>query len=473
MRAEPVLTCSCNMETPRIGRIFLAAIAANLSAFAVGTCLGWTSPVGVKLKADDTKDSPLAFRIGSYEDAWISSILALGALAAPFFAGPLADRIGRKWTLISSSIFLIVAFILMIIAHKVWVLLLGRILQGFGAGFVMTIIPMYVGEIATDNERGATGSLMQLFLVSGILYVYAIGPYVSYQVLQWLCLLLPLIFDVVFCFMPESPYYLASKDRNIEALHSLKFLRGHKSADNVKEEMTTIQNMVEESMSNKASFKDLFTNAGNRKALIITSGLVAFQQLSGINVVLFNAQSIFKIAGTDLDPAIATIIVGAVQAGASALTLLLVNRLARKFILLISAAGMCLALAALGVSFYIKLELEDISEVLWLPVAALILYTIAYCIGFGPLPWVVCGEMFTPNIKSKASSICTSTCWTLGFLVAYSYPLLANLGPQYAFWLFAIFCAVAFLFTLFIVVETKDLSLQQIQDKLNEVRNDE
>lgn len=84
---------------------------------------------------------------------------------APFFAGPLADKIGRKWVLLSSSVFLILAFVLMMVAQRVWVLLLGRFLQGFGAGFVMTITPMYVGEISTDNVRGATGSLMQLFLV--------------------------------------------------------------------------------------------------------------------------------------------------------------------------------------------------------------------------------------------------------------------------------------------------------------------
>ncbi|XP_061393894.1 facilitated trehalose transporter Tret1-like [Musca vetustissima] len=455
------------MQSNKTGRIFLAAIAANLSAFSVGTCLGWTSPVGAVLKSPDTSGSPLDYRIDANEDAWISSILALGALAAPFAAGPLADKIGRKWSLISSSIFLVAAFVLMMLAHNVGLLLLGRFLQGFGAGFVMTITPMYVGEISPDNVRGATGSLMQLFLVAGILYVYSIGPYVSYQALQWCCLIIPLLFDAVFFFMPESPYYLAGRGRKVDALKSLKFLRGQNSADNVKEEMCGIQKIVEESMSSKASFKDLLTNIGNRKALIITAGLVAFQQLSGINVVLFNAQSIFQSAGTDLDPAIATIITGAVQVLSSGLTPILADRLGRKIILLISAAGMCMGLTALGTFFYMQLEEGDVSRVLWLPVPALVIYNIVYCIGFGPLPWAVAGEMFPPNVKSKAASIGTSTCWTLGFLVAYSYPSLAQLGPHYAFWLFAVFCAVAFAFTLFVVMETKGLSLQQIQDQLN------
>lgn len=176
---------SRNMEPVKTSRIFLAAVAgeswagnafqsfpanptsspANLSAFVVGITLGWTSPIGPKLKAADTSDSPLSRPITATEDAWISSLIAVGALVAPFVAGPLADRIGRKWTLLSSSVFFVLAFLLNMVAGEVWILFASRIIQGFGVGFVMTVQPMYVGEIATDNVRGATGSLMQLFIV--------------------------------------------------------------------------------------------------------------------------------------------------------------------------------------------------------------------------------------------------------------------------------------------------------------------
>ncbi|XP_017464771.1 PREDICTED: facilitated trehalose transporter Tret1 isoform X1 [Rhagoletis zephyria] len=456
---------STRMEPVKTIRIFIAAVAANLSAFAVGNCLGWTSPVGPKLKAQDTTDSPLDTPITSENDAWISSILALGALAAPFIAGPLADRIGRKWVLLSSSIFFIVASVCMMVASQVWVLLLGRLIQGFGVGFVMTVQPMYVGEIATDAVRGATGSLMQLFIVAGILYVYAIGPYVSYMALQWCCLVIPIIFDVVFFFMPESPYYYAGKGHKSDALNSLQFLRGQ-SLDIVQDEMATIQGEVEESMANKGTFIDIVKNPGNRKALIISAGLVAFQQLSGINVVLFNSQSIFEGANTGLDPAIATIIVGCVQVGSSGLTPIIADRMGRKVILLISAFFMSVGLVALGSFFYVQ-AVGDASSLSWLPVPALVLYNIVYCIGFGPLPWAVLGEMFPANVKSIASSIVASTCWTLGFVVTRWYPALDALGSYYAFWLFAIFCVIAFFFVLFIVMETKGLSLQEIQDRLN------
>ncbi|XP_067616732.1 facilitated trehalose transporter Tret1-like isoform X2 [Eurosta solidaginis] len=454
------------MEPVKTIRIFIAAVAANLSAFAAGTCLGWTSPVAPKLKALDTSDSPLDHPITTEDDAWISSIVAIGALTAPFVAGPLADRIGRKWVLLISSAFFVVAYALMLIASEVWMLLLARLIQGFGVGFVFTVQPMYVGEIATDAVRGATGSLMQLFVVAGILYVYAIGPYVSYNALQWCCLAVPIVFDIVFFFMPESPYYFAGKGQKSNALSSLQFLRGQ-SVDVVQDEMTTIQGEVEEAMASKGSFVDIVKIPGNRKALIISAGLIMFQQLSGINVVLFNSQSIFESADTGLDPAIATIIVGCVQVSSSGLTPIIADRMGRKVILLISAFGMSIGLAALGAFFYVQQVIGDASNITWLPVPALILFNIVYCIGFGPLPWAVLGEMFPANIKSIASSIVASTCWTLGFVVTRWYPALDALGSYYAFWIFAVCCIFAFFFTIFIVMETKGLSLQEIQDRLN------
>lgn len=463
-------TRNTRMEPVKTIRIFIAAVAANISAFAVGTCLGWTSPVAPKLKATDPIDSPLDRPITTEEDAWISSLVALGALVAPFVAGPLADRIGRKWVLLSSSVFFVFAYILMMIASEIWILYLGRLIQGFGVGFVMTVQPMYVGEIATDAVRGATGSLMQLFIVSGILYVYAIGPYVSYVALQWCCLVVPVVFDVIFFFMPESPYYYAGKGQKSDALNALQFLRGQ-SLDVVQDEMTVIQGEVEEAMANKGTLIDLVRNVGNRKALIISAGLIIFQQLSGINVVLFNSQSIFVSANTGLDPAIAAIIIGAVQVGSSGLTPIIADRLGRKVILLISAFGMAVGLAGLGGFFYVQQVVGDPSNITWLPVPALVVFNIVYCIGFGPLPWAVLGEMFPANVKSIASSIVASTCWILGFVVTRWYPALDALGSYYAFWLFGIFCVVAFFFTLFVVMETKGLSLQQIQDRLNGKRS--
>ncbi|XP_055378064.1 facilitated trehalose transporter Tret1 [Condylostylus longicornis] len=454
------------MEPVKKSRQYLVGVIANLSSVAVGTCLGWTSPVGPKLENKDQTPLPDMLPSDSSESAWISSIIAIGALIAPFGAGILTDKIGRKWTLLSSIIFFIAAYIMLMVNGSPEILIGARFVQGLGVGVVMTAQPMYVGEISTDDCRGALGSFMQLFIVSGILYVYAIGPYVSYMALQWACIVVPVIFAGAFFFMPESPYYYIQKGKKREAINALKFLRGQ-SDEGVATEMAEIQTSVEESMKTKGSVIDLFKNVGNRKALIISAGLIAFQQLSGINVVLFNAQTIFQDANTGLEPAVATILIGVVQVVSSGITPLIADRLGRKPILLVSGIVMSIGLVTLGAFFYIKSTGDDVSTIGWLPVTALIVYNIVYCTGFGPLPWAVLGEMFPGNVKGIASSLVASTCWILGFLVTFTYPSLKVLGPHVAFFLYGGFCVAAFLFVLFIVMETKGLSLQQIQDKLN------
>ncbi|XP_054729327.1 facilitated trehalose transporter Tret1-like [Anastrepha obliqua] len=466
IRSQQQQTHSTRMESVKTVRIFMVAVAANLSAFAAGTCIGWTSPVGPKLKALDSTDSPLDHPITTEDDAWISSIFLLGAVAAPFIASPLNDRFGRKWVLLSSSIFFILGYVILMLASEVWMLLVGRLVKGFGAGFVLSVLPMYNGEIAIDAVRGAIGTLLKLFVVSGNLYAYVIGPYVSYVTLQWCCLAVPIVFGIIFYFMPESPYYLAGKGQKADALNSLQFLRGQ-SPDILQHEMAVIQGGVEEFRANKGSVMDILKSKGNRRALIISTGLIMFQQLCGISAVLFNSQSIFESANISVDSAIASIIVGSAQVGAAALTPFFVDRFGRKVILLVSALGMFVGLTALGAFFYVQQVVGDASNLTWLPVPALVLFNIVYSIGFGPLPWAVLGETFPANVKSIASSIVTSICFLTSFVVTRWYPPLNALGSYYAFWLFAIFCVAAFFFTLFVVMETKGLSLQEIQDRLN------
>lgn len=448
---------------------FLAGITVNLASVALGTCLGWTSPVTDQLKSNDTNIRPVDEIPTTSEESWIGSLVALGALIAPFIAGPLAGHIGRKLTLLSSAAFFILAYLILIFTTSVGAVLAARLIQGFGVGFVMTVQTMYIGEIASDQYRGALGSLMQLCIVAGILYVYCVGPYVSYVAMQWACLALPILFAAAFFFMPETPTYYISKGRKEEAIASLKYLRG-KSADGVQDELQATTQSVEDAMKNKASVMDLFRSKGNIKALIICSGIITFQQLSGINVILFYSQTIFAKTGSDMAPAVSTILVGVVQVLASACTPLIVDRLGRKPILLVSAGGMCVAHMLMGTFFYMDYTKSDsLGSIMWLPIFALIFFVSVYCIGFGPLPWAVLGEMFPANVKPIASSLVASICWIWGFLVLQFFSTMDNaVGSHWSFWIFGIMCGLAFVFTWITVMETKGMSLQQIQDKLNE-----
>ena len=130
---------------------------------------------------------------------------------------------------------------------------------------------------------------------------------------------------------------------------------------------------------------------------------------------------------------------------------------------------MCLSMGLLGLYFYLKEnDPEKASSISWLPLVALIIYIVLFCNGFGPLPWAVLGEMFPSNVKSYASSVVASTCWILGFFITlYFSSLAAAIGSAWSFWVFTICCGVAIPFTLINVFETRGMSLQQIQDRLN------
>lgn len=128
----------------------------------------------------------------------------------------------------------------------------------------MTAQTMYIGEISSDDCRGALGSFMQVGIVTGILFVYCVGPYVSFVAFQYICLVIPIVFMATFYFMPDSPHFYVSKGRKQDAIKSLKYLRG-KTSEGVQEEMDQITASVEESMKNKGSVADIFNNSGNVK----------------------------------------------------------------------------------------------------------------------------------------------------------------------------------------------------------------
>lgn len=456
------------MEKGAPTRQFIAGVTVNLASVALGTCLGWTSPMEHVYTSNDTSVNPLETIPDTGEKAWIGSLVAMGALIAPFIAGPLAGQIGRKLTLLGSSVFFVISWILLLVTSSVGLVLAARLIQGFGVGFVMTVQTMYIGEIASNEYRGALGSLMQLCIVSGILYVYVIGPYVSWAALQWACLALPVIFAAAFFFMPETPTYYLTKGKREEAIASLQWLRG-KSAEGVQKELEDTAASVEEAMKNKAGVMDIFKSKGTIKALIICSGLISFQQLSGINVILFYSQTIFAKTGSSLEPAVSTILVGVVQVLASGATPLIVDRLGRKPILLVSAGGMALAHGTMGLYFYMDyIKSDAVDSINWLPIFSLIFFVTVYCIGFGPLPWAVLGELFPPNVKSIASSMVASTCWILGFIVLQFFSTLDEaVGSHWSFWIFGICCVIAFIFTFTQLMETKGMSLDEIQQALN------
>lgn len=247
-------------------------------------------------KLEKPELTPLPAAITPSESGWIGSLLPLGAVLGPFIAGAASDRIGRKKTLLYGNIPFIIGFILNIMATNVTYLLISRFICGISVGLTFTVLPMYIGEIAEDEVRGALGTLLQLFAVMGLLFSYAIGPYMSVTMFNAACLIIPTTFLITFALLiPESPSYLLQAGQDDAAEAALMKLRNRTSPNQVRQELKTMKRSVDEALANKSTFMDIFKSKGLTKAYILSNGLLVFQQVSGINVVLFFAQNIFQV----------------------------------------------------------------------------------------------------------------------------------------------------------------------------------
>ncbi|GJQ75919.1 hypothetical protein Trydic_g17979 [Trypoxylus dichotomus] len=447
-------------------KLFLSVGIADLLALSTGMMLAWSSPILEKLQSTGD-DNPLSSPITSSENSWIGSLLSLGAALGPFPFAFIQDKFGRKYSLLLVAIPFIIAFLMSAFAAHVSLFMVLRIIAGISVAGLFTVLPTYIAEVSDSSVRGMLGSSMNNFLCLGLVLSYCLGPYLPIMWYSIIAAIFPVVFLVLFfMFIPDSPYYLMGKDRN-QAESALAFLRS-KPVSEIQPELKEIERSVEESKANAATFLDIFKSKGTTKALIISVLLCVFQQLSGINIVLFYAQTIFEASGSTLSSSIPPMIIGAVQFGSSFVTPILVDVLGRKILLLGSAAGMVLSEVPLGVYFYLQDDGVDVDSINFLPILTLVIYIISYNCGFGPLPWTVMAELFPSNIKSAASSFTVFCCWFASFILTYFFASVSEaIGMGGSFWIFSGLTVLAFIFTLIYVPETKGRSFQEIQSLLN------
>ncbi|KAK6622024.1 hypothetical protein RUM44_001831 [Polyplax serrata] len=440
---------------------YLAALAAGMGAFTVGTVLSWSSSALPMLQNSTT--TPLERPMNDDEGMWIGSLLAIGALIGAFPAGYLADRIGRKYLQLGLALPFIVSWIIIVFANQVVALFVARLLAGIATGGICVVAPLYIGEIAETSIRGNLGSYFQLLLTVGILFSYMLGALLDYTWLGIVSGVAPVVFLVALFFAPETPFYLVARNKRNLAEISLVWLRG--KSRNVSDELDRIEEEVDEARRNKGTFRDLISSRANRNALVISLGLMIFQQFCGINAVIFYAAEIFRIAGSDLDPNICAIIVGAFQVVFTYGAALLVDRAGRKILLLISSGVMIACLFTLGIYFQLTASDEElVKSIGWIPLIALNVFIACFSLGFGPLPWMMMGELFSTTIKEMACAMAVTMNWMLVFVVTKTFKdLILALGTAGTFWLFGSISCLGFLFICFVVKETKGKTFAEIQ----------
>ncbi|KFB38860.1 AGAP001027-PA-like protein [Anopheles sinensis] len=438
---------------------YIAGLAASGGALAAGTFLGWTAPTDKPL----TVQMEYGFPISSEAFSWIGSISNLGAAVMCFPIGYMMKLIGRKWSMLAMVLPLVLGWLLIIFAENVAMMMVGRFFLGVGGGAFCVAAPTYTAEIAQPSIRGTLGTFFQLMVTVGILFVYAVGAGVDVQLLSIICGIIPLVFGAIFFFMPESPYYFVEKGRYSEAAGSLKKLRGAQY-----DEAAEIEDLKQEDAKMKAesiTILEAFRQKATIRALCISLGLMFFQQLSGINAVIFYNSDIFASANGGEEMSSASIIVGGIQVAATLVASVVVDKVGRRILLLVSDFMMAVSTILLAVYFQLKQDdPSKVADLSWLAVLAVCLFIAMFSIGYGPVPWLMVGELFANNVKAFASPVAGVFNWLLAFLVTKVFVNLKDaMGEAGVFWLFSGISLVGTVFVFFVVPETKGKSLNDIQ----------
>jgi sugar porter (SP) family MFS transporter len=438
----------------------------DLLATSGDITLTWTSPILPKLYSTDPNINPLNRPITSDEESWIGSLINIGAIVGPLPFGYLSEKLGRKFSLLCISIPYIVSFTVLALVHNLYWYYFARFLAGISAGAGCSLLPLYIAEIAEDANRGMLSVTLNIFWTFGNLIPYVLGPYMPIFWFNFTLACVPALFFVLFLIIaPESPYYLIRNNKIDKAEESLMKLRS-RNRSAVGKEIINISNSINQ--DHNGAFTDIFKTRANLKALAISLTLVIFQQLSGINAVLFYTQLIFEVSGSDIPPEISSIIIGLVLFFSSLIIPFFADRLGRRIFLMVSSSGMMISLAIFGTYFYLKeTVLLEVSPFSWLPILSLVLFIVAFNFGFGALPWTISSELFPVNVKPIGASLVSFTCWLVSFIVTKFFNNLNDaFGKAGTFWLFSGFCFIATLFTLFCVPETKGKSFSDIKEIL-------
>ena len=400
---------------------------------------------------------------------WVASCALLGCVIGVSFGGVLNDRLGRKKVLIISAILFLLSALGTALPRNLTEFIIFRIIGGVGVGAASITSPMYIAEVSPARKRGQMVSVNQFAIISGMLIVYFANYFISLQGNEqwniqtgwrWMFgsgTLPALLFLALLFLVLESPRWLAKQKYEDKALAILTKVDG---PENAKKELDAIRDAV---AHETGSITQLFLPR-MKIVLIIGIVLAVLQQVTGINVFLYYAPEIFKKLGTGTSAALLqTVVVGAVNLAFTVVAIRTVDRLGRKPLMIIGAAGMGISLFAMGLaSYYQKTEM-------WILIFILS-YIASFALSVGPVTWVILSEIFPTQIRGRAMSIATFCLWTANFFVSQTFPmmnendwLVSRFHHGFPFWIYGSLCAVLVIFVWLFVPETKGKTLEEIE----------
>jgi sugar porter (SP) family MFS transporter len=437
--------------------IYLIAIIASLTGLLFGFDEGIIAGILDKIVTD--------FQLRHYEVGFMMGLLPFAALFSAFVSGKIADRIGRLHVLFLISILFCIATLAILLFHSFIVLCIARILLGLTIGMSVVVAPLYIAETAPESIRGKLVTCFQLAITVGIVCAYLISQILSPS-MPWQSLLgtglVPgslLFFGLLF--LPESPRWLLLKGREKEAHHVIQILYGKKfHPKKIEQELLNIKKNLLNKPGKKV-FRELFSKKG-LPCLLIGITLFFFQQMSGINVVIYFAPKIFQEIqiGTRSVALLATVGVGLINMLMTCVSFALIERIGRRLLLMIGFIGAGFSLGIIGIFTILEGPAFHL-----IATAGIFLYIASFAISLGPVPFVLTSEIFPLHIRAQGMSFAATSNWTFNTLVVASFPsLLVWFGVSYVFLFYSIICLIGLLYTFWFIPETKGLSLEKIEE---------
>ncbi|KAH0983481.1 hypothetical protein GBA52_010658 [Prunus armeniaca] len=396
---------------------------------------------------------------------WVVSALLAGATVGSFTGGALADKFGRTRTFQLDVIPLAIGAFLCATSQSVQTMIVGRLLAGVGIGITSAIVPLYISEISPTEIRGALGSVNQLFICIGILGALVAGLPLAANPLWWrtmfgVAIVPSVLLALGMAASPESPRWLFQQGKISEAEKAIKTLYGKERVSEVMHDLTSA---TQGSVEPEAGWFDLFSSR-YWKVVSVGAALFLFQQLAGINAVVYYSTSVFRSAGITSDVA-ASALVGAANVFGTAVASSLMDRQGRKSLLLISFGGMAASMLLLSLSFTWKVLAPYSGP---LAVAGTVLYVLSFSLGAGPVPALLLPEIFASRIRAKAVSLSLGMHWISNFVIGlYFLSFVTKFGISSVYLGFAGVCLLAVLYISGNVVETKGRSLEEIERALS------
>lgn len=466
---------STDGEKDNIGFIILVSMVATIGGFLFGFDSGVINgTVDGLVKAFNASDIGTGFNVAS---------MLLGCAIGAFFAGQLADRFGRKTILMITAILFIISAFGSGIADSSAQFILFRVIGGLAVGGASVISPAYISEIAPAKYRGALTTIQQVAIISGLFTAF-ISNYLladlaggstevmwlsseAWRWMFWMELIPATLFFILLFFIPESPRFLVINKREQEAKLVLAKLYSEANVEHKLNDIT--QSLTPDRHQPKLT--DLLSSQKRLKPIVwIGIGLAAFQQLVGINVVFYYGAVLWQAVGfSESDALLINIISGGVSILACIITIYFIDKWGRKPFLLIGSIGMTITLAIL-VYVFANSTVDpqghlDIGDFGTLALASANAYVFFFNLSWGPVMWVLLGEMFPNQMRGSALAVSGLAQWLTNFMITMTFPImLAGLGLAFAYSVYTAFAFISIFFVYYFVRETKGKELEQMTE---------